>query len=305
MTASAVDHDPGYERDVQTGSLRIHDPGPRTTIQDLGRPGYAHLGVTGSGAADRSSLRLANRLVGNPEGAAALENTLGGLTFELTTDHHVAITGAPVSVRVDGTAVIEPARLYLLAGQRVQLGRPGPGLHTYLAVAGGGLDVAAVLGSASRDCLAGIGPDPVRPGQIIGLRSQRPVAIPILPLELIAHRIPTGHCDVSFRWGPRDALFSPADRGRFTSTDWLVTSQSDRVGARLSGPPLAIGEVHLPSEGMATGAIQIPPSGTPIVFLADHPVTGGYPVIGVVTEQDIDLLAQAAPGTAVRFTART
>jgi biotin-dependent carboxylase-like uncharacterized protein len=205
-----------------------------------------------------------------------------------------------------GRAVVEePAPLYVPAGQRVQLGRPDHGLHTYVAVAGGGLDVRAVLGSASRDSLAGIGPDPLRPGEIIELRQDRPIRLPALALELIPHRIPHAHIDIDFHWGPRDGLFSPADRRRFRSTDWTVSTQSDRVGARLTGPALSIGEVHLPSEGMALGAIQVPPSGTPIVFLADHPVTGGYPVIGVVTEHDIDLLAQAAPGTTVRFTART
>lgn len=287
---------------MTAADVRIHDPGPRTTIQDLGRTGYAHLGVTGSGAADRGSLRLANRLLGNSEHAAVLENTLGGLSFELTTSRHIAVTGAPVSVRVDDTVVNEAARLFVRAGQRVRLGQPPHGLHTYVAFGGGSLDVPATLGSASRDCLAGIGPDPVRRDQLIGLRSDGPTVLPEIPLEVIPSRIPHGHIDITFWWGPRDALFSSADRRRFTTTGWTISTQSDRVGARLTGPPLSIGEVHIASEGMTTGAIQIPPSGTPIVFLADHPVTGGYPVIGVVTDRDIDLLAQAAPGTTVRFT---
>lgn len=288
---------------TRSDHLRIIDAGVLSTVQDLGRSGYAHLGVTSSGAADRASLTLANRLVGNAEGAAAVENTCGGLTFELTAGRHVSVTGAPLAVTVDAVPVTEPSRFYACAGQRIQLGRPTHGLHAYLAVAGG-VDSARVLGSASRDSLSGLGPAALRRDQDLILGMPCTARYSDVPLELIPQRVPRGHTEIAFRWGPRDALFSPADRAQFTRANWTVSSQTDRVGARLNGPALSIGEVHLPSEGMMRGAVQVPPSGEPIVFLADHPVTGGYPVIGVVTDDAVALVAQASPGTTLRFTAR-
>jgi len=283
---------------ITRSTLGVRTAGIATTVQDLGRPGYAHLGVSPSGPADARSFTLANRLVGNPEGAAALEITLGGLEFELSTDRYVAVTGAPVPVTVDGVPVAEPTRLYVHAGTVVRLGRPAGGLRTYLAVAGG-IATPGVLGSASRDTLSGLGPEPVRDGTVLDLGE--PGAVPDVPLELAFSRIPYGAAAVGIRWGPRDALFDAADRRLLSGTDWQVTDRLDRVGVRLSGRPLGIGRVHLPSEGMVRGAIQVPPSGEPIVFLADHPATGGYPVIAVVTEPDLSLVAQATPGTRIRF----
>ncbi|MGW6659530.1 5-oxoprolinase subunit C family protein [Rhodococcus sp. NPDC055024] len=280
--------------------VRVVDPGTLTTVQDLGRPGYAHLGVSSSGGADRASLMSANRLVGNSVSAPVFETTLGGLTFELSDSRYIAVTGAPVTVCVNGRTVSESARLYVQTGERVQLGRPSWGLRTYVAIAGG-IGAPRVFGSASRDTLAGLGPPPVQRGDDFPLpRPSAPVTD--CPLENVVSRVPVRHAEITFRWGPRETLFTDADRARFTRTRWLVSSQTDRVGSRLTGPALTIGVIDLPSEGMMRGAIQVPPSGEPIVFLADHPVTGGYPVIGVVIDADIALLAQAAPGTTVRFT---
>lgn len=284
---------------VTRTALTVRTAGLATTVQDLGRPGFAHLGVSPSGPADVRSFTLANRLVGNPEGAAALEVTLGGLEFALSADRYVAVTGAPVPVTVDGVLAVEPTRLYARAGSVVRLGRPAEGMRTYVAVSGG-LAVPGVLGSASRDTLSGLGPAPVRDGTVLDLGE--PSAVPDLPLELAFSRVPFGTAVVGIRWGPRDALFAAADRTLLLRTDWQVTDRLDRVGVRLCGRPLGIGSVPLPSEGMVRGAIQIPPSGEPIVFLADHPATGGYPVIAVVTEPDLDLVAQATPGTRIRFT---
>jgi biotin-dependent carboxylase-like uncharacterized protein len=283
---------------VTRSTLCVRTGGMATTVQDLGRTGFAHLGVSPSGPADVHGFTLANRLVGNPEGAAALEVTLGGLEFALSTDRYVAVTGAPVPVTLDGVLAVEPTRLYVRAGSVVRLGRPAGGLRTYLAVAGG-LAVPGVLGSASRDTLSGLGPAPVRDGAVLDLGE--PGVAPDLPIELAFSRVPYGSAVVGIRWGPRDALFDAADRALLLRTDWQVTDRLDRVGVRLCGRPLGIGAVHLPSEGMVRGAIQIPPSGEPIVFLADHPATGGYPVIAVVTESDLGLVAQATPGTRIRF----
>lgn len=278
--------------------VTILDPGPSTTVQDLGRPGFAHLGVTTSGGADRSSLTLANRLVGNDVGLPVLETTLGGLVLTLSENRIVAVTGAPVDLRVDGRPVAE-SRILLPAGRRLTLGRPKWGLRSYVAIAGG-VDADQVMGSASTDCLSGLGPDRLRAGDKLAL-GDRVGALPDVPVELATVALPHGIVDVRFRWGPRDGLFTPADRAALTARTWTVSTECDRVGVRLTGTSLDIGTVDLASEGMALGAIQVPPSGQPIVFLADHPVTGGYPVIGVVTERDVDLLAQAAPGTRVRF----
>ena len=279
----------------------VLDAGLSTTLQDLGRPGFAHLGVTASGAADRTSLTLANRLVGNPDGATALENTFGGLAITLSTDRYVAVTGATVDIHIDGRAPTEGRRTLLRAGQVLTLGRPVTGLRAYLAIEGG-IETEKVFGSAATDCLSGLGPARVRTGSVFTLRTATRRPPHDIPLELTPPRLPVGAVEVSFRWGPRETIFTPRDRAALTATPWTVSADCDRVGARLTGPPLSIGSVDLPSEGMALGAIQIPPSGEPIVFLADHPVTGGYPVIGVVTERDVDLLAQAAPGTRIRFT---
>jgi biotin-dependent carboxylase-like uncharacterized protein len=280
-------------------ALTVHTAGFATTVQDLGRPGFAHLGVSPSGPADPRSFTLANRLVGNPEGAPALEVTLGGLEFALSVDRYVAVTGAPVPVTVDDGLAADPTRLHIRAGSVVRLGRPAEGLRTYVAVAGG-IAVPGVLGSASRDTLSGLGPEPVRDGTVLDLGE--PGNVPDVPIELAFSRVPYGTAPVGIRWGPRDALFGADDRRRLVRTDWQVTDRLDRVGVRLYGPPLGIGAVHLPSEGMVRGAIQVPPSGEPIVFLADHPATGGYPVIAVVTESDLGLVAQARPGTRIRFT---
>ncbi|MBY8855270.1 biotin-dependent carboxyltransferase family protein [Nocardia sp. CA2R105] len=286
-----------------TARLRIVDVGMYTTIQDAGRPGLAHLGIGACGPADRGAASLANRLVGNPEGAAVLENLLGGLTITATASRYVSVTGAAAEVRVDGEIVAEPQRLYLRAGQRMSVARPTWGIRVYVAVAGG---VAAeqVFASCGTDSLSGLGPSPVQAGDDLqlGATVSEP---PYARLELIGRALPVGVIDLGFHWGPRHYMFSVADTRALTSTVWSVGVDSNRVGVRLSGPALSIGAVDMPSEGMPLGAIQVPPSGEPIVFLADHPVTGGYPVIGVVTESDLDLLAQAPPGSRVSFSPLT
>lgn len=294
-------HAPGVRRPPGT-VIRVLNPGLSATVQDLGRPGYAHLGVTRSGAADRSSLKLGNRLVGNVEGAAGLESTLGGLSIALSSDRWVAVTGAPAAVRVDGRPVMEATRLRLQAGQVLSLDRPRIGLRTYVAVQGG-LAAPLTLDSGSTDTLSGLGPRPLAVGDEIAVYEPPKTGLPDVSTDLAVPRIPGPLIDVTFRWGPRDALFPARDRATLVATSWTVSSLCDRTGARLTGPAMTIGSQNIPSEGMALGAIQVPPSGQPIIFLADHPVTGGYPVIGVVTERDVDLLAQAPPGTRVRLSA--
>lgn len=279
-------------------TVEVLDPGPLTTVQDLGRTGYAHLGVSPSGAADPDNLRLANRLVGNPAGIPALECTFGGLGLRFTAARWGAVTGAPVTAHIDGRTVTDPRGFRVPAGSTLQLGRPSTGLRTYLAV-GGGFAIRQVLGSAGYDVLAGHGPAPLQPGDALAVGPDRPQ--PTAPVELAASGCPDGGATLRFGWGPRHALFDSADRQRFVTSRWRISTESNRIGVRLLGDPLRIGDVQLASEGMVRGAIQVPPSGEPIAFLADHPVTGGYPVIGVITERDLGLLAQARPGTEIRF----
>lgn len=300
MTAAATESPRIPARSpIDDARLTVADAGMGTSVQDLGRPGLAHLGVPTAGPADRRGFTLANRLVGNPENTPALETTLGGLAVTLSRSRYVSVTGAPAPVTVDGVPVHAPALLRLPAGARLAIGRPWAGCRTYLAVSGG-LEADRVLGSASRDSLTGLGPDPVRAGTVLGVGPARPV--PAVPLELAFSPVPGGGAMTArFHWGPRHDLFCAADRRRLTTTAWRVSAQCDRVGARLTGPPLAIGSVDLPSEGTVRGAIQVPPSGEPIVFLSDHPVTGGYPVIGVLTDADCDLLGQAVPGDELRL----
>lgn len=274
-------------------SLTVLEPGPLATIQDRGRSGRAALGVPASGACDRASYALANRLVGNPVGAAAIEATYGGLVVHADTDLVVAITGAPC------TGVPLNAPTTLRAGQVLRLGAPASGLRTYVAVRGG-IDVPAVLGSRSTDLLSGLGPAPLAANQTLPIGSSVE-PMPGVDLAPVAH--PTGGSVVlRVTPGPRRDWFTDAGWAALVSQVYTVSSNSNRVGVRLDGEPLERARTgELASEGMTRGAIQIPPSGTPVIFLADHPVTGGYPVIAYVAGADLDACAQTRPGQPVRL----
>lgn len=278
-------------------ALEILSAGTLTLVQDLGRPGLAHLGVSRSGAADRQSHALANRLVANPAGQATLEITLGGFTARvLDGSVEVAVTGADADPRVDGLPFGVNSVRRLDAGQLLSLGIPRTGLRSYLAVRGG-IAVAPVLGSRSYDTLSQIGPPPVQAGDIIPIGSPSG-AFPELDQAPIPP-ITTRPLQLSVIRGPRADWFDDPDA--LVRTSWEVSGQSDRVGVRLTGPALSTrwpGR-QLPSEGTVRGAIQIPPSGQPVILGPDHPVTGGYPVIGVVADADTDGLAQSRPGQAV------
>ncbi|MFF0265490.1 biotin-dependent carboxyltransferase family protein [Kribbella sp. NPDC004536] len=274
-------------------SLTVLETGPLATIQDRGRAGQAALGVPSSGACDRSSYALANRLVGNPVGAAALEVTYGGLTIHADGDLLVAITGAPC------TGVPLNAPTVLRSGSVLHLGPPASGLRTYVAVRGG-IAVPPVLGSRSTDLLSGLGPPPLTAGQTLQVGS--PVH-PMPGVDLAPVRDPApGQVVLRVTPGPRRDWFTDAGWAVLTSQVYEVSTNSNRVGVRLDGAPLERARTgELASEGMARGAIQIPPSGTPVIFLADHPVTGGYPVIAYVAAADLDACAQVRPGQSVRL----
>jgi len=272
--------------------------GPLATVQDLGRPGYADVGVSPSGAADRASHRLANRLVGNPEGAATIEVTLGGLAVVSDRGVWVALTGALVDATVGGRQVALNGPCYLPAHQQLQLGTATAGLRTYLAVRGG-LGVPQVLGSRSTDVLGGLGPAPLRAGD----------RLPVLPAGVLQPNVdlapvaaPPAVVDARIEPGPRADWLSPEARDLLTRVRWAVSADTNRVGVRLEGARLdRVRTDELPPEGVVRGAVQVPPDGRPIVFLADHPVTGGYPVVAVVRGADLAALAQARPGCTVRL----
>jgi biotin-dependent carboxylase-like uncharacterized protein len=270
--------------------IEVLRPGPLATVQDLGRPGWAHLGVGRSGAADRDSLRLANRLVGNPETAAGLEITLGGFAARFTAAATIALTGArcPGPVAPYGPVVVD----------ELVLGAPARGVRTYLAVRGG-IDVPAVFGSRSTDLLGGLGPPALEAGTRLPVGTVT-AGFPTVDLAAVAD--PPAALTLPVRAGPRADWFAAGALDVLAAGPYVVTAESNRVGVRLDGPPLRHRERReLPTEGLVEGALQVPPSGRPIVMLADHPVTGGYPVIAVLDEAAIGPAAQARPGDTIRF----
>jgi biotin-dependent carboxylase-like uncharacterized protein len=278
--------------------LTVLAPGPLATVQDLGRPGWAAIGVTRSGAADRASAALANRLVGNLPTAALVEGTAGGLRVRADAGVLVAVTGALTDVRLDGRPMPMNAPLRVPPGSVLELGRPSVGLRSYLAVRGG-IDVAPVLGSRSTDTLSGLGPAPLAAGDSlpVGQAMDDEPVVDVAPVAALR----TGPV-LRVLPGPRRELLVPAAWQALVSGDWTVSSDSDRVGVRLTGPALhRAGDAELPSEGLVPGAIQVPPDGAPVLFLVDHPVTGGYPVLAVVVTADLPGAGQLRPGDVVRF----
>ena len=272
----------------------VRRAGPLTTVQDLGRPGWAHLGVPLAGAADRAALRAANRLVGNAAAAAGLETTLVGPELVAERDLVVAVTGGRCGVTVDGEPVGFGCPVAVPRGSTLALGPVTAGVRSYLAVRGG-LDVPAVLGSRSTCTLSGLGPAPLAAGDRlpVGTAVVGAVTTEALP-EVVEEPV------LRLVLGPREDAF--VDAGVLLRSSYLVTASSDRTGVRLEGPALRrISAAELPSEGVVPGAVQVPPDGQPILFLASCPTTGGYPVVGVVLPQDLPHAAQARPGTRVRF----
>ncbi len=337
-------------------AIEVIKPGPLATVQDLGRPGYGHLGVPPSGAADVASLRLANRLVGNADDAAGIEFTLGRAALRFPAGARVAVTGAPVPLTVE-PAADEAARdmphgsaFEVPTGSVLRVGAPTAGVRSYLAVRGG-VGVPPVLGSRSADLRSGLGPAALRPGDALPLVAPgpgspmaapgpgspmaapgpgspmaapgpgspmaapgpgspmaapgpasltaaeatgvQPTVIPVAGETAVLHVVP----------GPRDDWFAPDALRELCAGTYVVTPASDRTGLRLDGPVLPFaGRGELLSEGVVTGALQVPHGGRPILLLADHPVTGGYPVIATVVSADIGLAAQLRPGSKLRFT---
>jgi biotin-dependent carboxylase-like uncharacterized protein len=281
-------------------ALVVVRAGVLTTLQDQGRPGHAHLGVARSGALDAPAAALVNRLVGNPPEAAVLETTLNGCAVRPRSAVTVAVGGAPCPVSVDGRPVAWGAPVRVPGGALLSVGTAVSGVRGYVGVAGG-VAVEPVLGSRSTDLLSGLGPPPLTDGMVLPLG--RPNG-PHARVDVIPQPRPPVELVLRVTLGPRDDWFTAAAVQTLTTHTYRVSSASNRIGLRTEGPALerALGG-ELPSEGMVLGAVQVPPDGRPVVFLADHPTTGGYPVIAVVHPDDLPATAQASPGTPVRFVA--
>lgn len=278
-------------------------------FQDLGRFGQTGQGVSASGALDQGALKAANRVVGNPPNWPCLELTLGGFSFEATGRATIAFAGAPCPIFVRDAAGREIAAasylpIALEPGDVVTLGHPPAGMRSYLAVRGG-FAVKPVLGSAATDTLAVVGPEPVGAGAVLALADEREGLTSVSLTEMPAFPAPKAGDVVTLDivLGPRTDWFTEAGLASLTDQLWMVTLQSSRVGIRLSGdqPIERRDNAELPSEGTATGAIQVPHSGQPVLFLADHPLTGGYPVIGAVAEYHLDLAGQIPANAKIRF----
>lgn len=277
-------------------TLLVLDAGALTTIQDHGRLGHAHLGVPRAGALDAPAAALANRLVGNDETAAVLETTLTGLTLTTERAGTFAVTGAWCEVSVDGRPAAHSEPVTVRAGASITLGRASAGVRSYLAV-GGGIAVPPVLGSRSTDTLAWVGPPRVQNGMRlpVGAASRTPSASDVAvrrQRDRLLRVVP----------GPRADWLSDRAWRELNGAAYTVGADSNRVGLRLHGSGVERARTgELPSEGIVLGSVQLPPSEQPVVFLHDHPVTGGYPVIGLVVPDDLAMCAQLRPGEVVEL----
>jgi antagonist of KipI len=300
-------------------TFRVLQSGLFTTVQDLGREGHQRDGIPVSGAMDRWALRVANLLVGNDEGAAALEITLVGPSLTFDAPALIALTGADLGAVVGDVPVSLWHPLWVPAGASLGFRGGAPGCRTYLAVAGG-IDVPSVLGSRSTYVRAGIGGHmgrALRRGDALGWG-----APPTLAEHIMAGVHHTDRRAAPARWGaapslrPRYSdtpvvrllpgthadLLTDASAEALHGSPFRIAPQSDRMGFRLEGTPLELREpVELLSEGVTFGTVQLPPGGQPIVLMADRQTTGGYPRIGEVASVDLPLIAQLRPGDRVHF----
>lgn len=282
--------------------ILVESAGVFASVQDRGRPGWSQVGVGRSGAFDPTAAALANRLVGNDETAAVVEALGGGLRLRASQQVTLAVTGAQGSLSLAGRSAPRNAPLILARGDVLEIGSPTVGLRSYLGVRGG-VAVPVVLGSRSWDTLGRVGPPPLAPGYRLALGAPSGVG----PLVEIAPIAALGAAVLDVVAAPRVDWFTPAAWQLLTETSWEVLPASDRVGIRLSGPVLErrierVG-AELPPEPMVRGAIQVPPDGRPIILGPDHPTTGGYPVIGVVSTAGVARCAHLVPGERVRLRA--
>ena len=301
-----------------SGTIAVEDAGLFTTVQDLGRPGHARLGVSAAGAADATALVVANRLAGNPDGAAALEMTLKGGRFRFETEAYVALAGADMQATIDGRPLPAWSAAPVPAGATVACGMAATGARAILAVRGG-IRVPPVLGSASThvpSALGGHAGRALRPGDRLtvgdvpaggplpGARRVDPAARAALAPDSFAGAAAAPGAVVTLRVtaAAQTAAFDAPSRRLLVDGEYRVGGASDRMGLRLEGAPIPppAGGTML-TEGMPLGAVQIPPAGQPVILFVDHQTTGGYPVIASIAAADLSSVAQLRPGARVRF----
>jgi antagonist of KipI len=309
-------------------SLRVVRPGALATVQDLGRRGLQHLGIVPSGAMDPVSHRVANALVGNPAQAATIEVGLSGPELAFDDDALVALHGARFAAAVDGALLPQSRPVLVRRGARLRIARADAGCFGYLAVAGG-IDVPPVLHSRSTHLAGGF-------GGWRGRLLQRDAVVPLVPDAAALgtarfaratrrrRSIAVGRCETVGWFAPavtlpeHDApvvravegvhagLFDEAARAAFFAERWRIAPDSNRMGFRLLGPKLGLAApTEILSQATCLGTVQVPPGGQPIVLMADHQTTGGYPKIAEAIAADAPMLAQLAPGASLRFAAAT
>jgi KipI family sensor histidine kinase inhibitor len=292
----------------ESATLTVLATGLQTTWQDDGRAGKAALGLSESGSMDKNAQHTANRIVGNPSQSPCLEITQGGFRARANEDVVISVTGAPCPLTLktaDGERFsVEGYRpLNLAAGDEIHVGTPTHGLRSYLAVRSGFV-VEQILGSTARDSLAQLGPQPICVGDILQTGAHQHCHAVLLD-ELPPSGLPAVGETVTLDIiaGPRTDWFTTQALDQLTAQSWQVTPQSNRIGLRLAGEQRLERRLHqeLPSEGTCSGSIQVPASGQPVLFLHDHPLTGGYPVIAAVAEYHLDLAGQIPPGAFIRF----
>ncbi len=277
--------------------IRVISPGFLTTIQDLGRYGYAHLGISASGAADPVALRLGNMLVGNPENAPALEMTLVGAVLEFDSSCTIALTGADMSPTLDGEDIPLWTAVRVEPGKVLRCGAASKGARSYLS-AQGGIDVEKKFGSASTHLATGIGGfggRSLKQGDCIRLTEGMVRGETLRRLD--RSRLPEVSGVLRVTAGPQADLFGDSE---FYSSRYRVSEDSDRMGLRLDGPPVSF-DGDILTEGVSLGAVQITPSGCPIILFVDHQTTGGYPKIANVISADIGRVGQLRPRDEVYF----
>jgi biotin-dependent carboxylase-like uncharacterized protein len=282
--------------------LRVVEPGPSTTVQDAGRFGYQRFGVSASGAVDLRSLAIANRLVGNPPEAAALEMTMAGGACEVVADGlSVALCGADMPLAIDGTPAASNRTHWLRRGARLDIGMARAGLRAYLAV-GGGIGVPPVLGSRATHLRSGLGGVEGRALRAGDLLSGEPLASPPPLLRLKHDRRPYFGGMVRIVAGPQADAFDPRALVILRDGRFRLSSQIDRMAARLDGPVLPfVDGFNIVSDGVVAGSIQVPGHGHPLVLLADCQTTGGYPKIATTITPDLARIGQRRPNERVRF----
>jgi len=283
--------------------IRILDPGPQTTVQDLGRPGHLRYGIPPSGPIDRAAFVVANRLVGNADGAAGLECTVMGPRFEAETACAIAVTGAEMPVTVSGAEAPAWTTVRLRAGDVVKLGAARAGVRAYVALSGG-IDVPLVLGSRAtylRGRLGGLGGRALRKDDQLALLPAPPAPTRrATPAVVDLATCP----EIRVVLGPQADRFTSEGIATLLESEYEMLPQSDRMGARLRGPRIAHARGHdIISDGIALGSIQVPGDGQPIALLVDRQSTGGYTKIATICSFDIGRLGQVRPGQRLRFRA--